>query len=393
MIQNVDEEIGGKTAMMMKMEAESIIQTYARQPVLLVRGSGARVWDAEGREYLDFVAGVAVNSVGHCHPAVVEAIREQAGILIHTSNIYYTKNQVLLANELKMLTGMDKAFFCNSGAESVEAAFKLARRVTGRSELVAAVNSFHGRTLGSLGATYKPVYREPFAPLNEARFVPYDDDEALKEAVTKNTSAVVLEPVQGEGGVNVPRPDYLRAARQICDDYEALLILDEVQTGFGRTGRWFGKEHSGVRPDIMTLAKAAAGGLPLGVMMAAESVSGGFQKGDHGSTFGGGPLICAASLAAIGAIKKEDLVKRSDEMGRYLRSELRKNLQAKEVRGLGLMVGMELEEDCAPIVNEAREKGVLLNCTSEHVLRMVPPLVVGREEIDHVVRVLGEILE
>lgn len=393
MIQNVDEEIGGKTAMMMEMEAESIIQTYARQPVLLVRGSGARVWDAEGREYLDFVAGVAVNSVGHCHPAVVEAIREQAGILIHTSNIYYTKNQVLLANKLKMLTGMDKAFFCNSGAESVEAAFKLARRVTGRSELVAAVNSFHGRTLGSLGATYKPVYREPFAPLNEARFVPYDDDEALKEAVTKNTSAVVLEPVQGEGGVNVPRPGYLRAARQICDDYEALLILDEVQTGFGRTGRWFGKEHSGVRPDIMTLAKAAAGGLPLGVMMAAESVSGGFQKGDHGSTFGGGPLICAASLAAIGAIEREDLVKRSDEMGRYFRTELRKNLEAKEVRGLGLMVGVELEEDCARIVNEAREKGVLLNCTSEHVLRMVPPLVVGREEIDHVVRVLGEILE
>ncbi|MEA2046734.1 MAG: acetylornithine transaminase [Euryarchaeota archaeon] len=393
MIQNVDEEIGSKTAMMMKMEAESIIQTYARQPILLVRGSGARVWDAEGREYLDFVAGVAVNSVGHCHPAVVEAIREQAGTLIHTSNIYYTKNQVLLANELKKLTGMDKAFFCNSGAESVEAAFKLARRVTGRSELVAAVNSFHGRTLGSLGATYKPVYREPFAPLNEARFVPYDDDEGLKEAVTKDTSAVVLEPVQGEGGVNVPRPDYLRAARQICDDYEALLILDEVQTGFGRTGRWFGKEHSGVRPDIMTLAKAAAGGLPRGVMMAAESVSGGFQKGDHGSTFGGGPLICAASLAAIGAIKKEDLVKRSDEMGRYLCTELRKNLEAKEVRGLGLMVGVELEEGCAQIVNEALKRGILLNCTSEHVLRMVPPLVVGREEIDHVVRVLGEILE
>ncbi len=389
MIQNV----GSNTAMMMKMEAESIIQTYARQPILLVRGSGARVWDAEGREYLDFVAGVAVNSVGHCHPAVVEAIRKQAGTLIHTSNIYYTENQILLANELKMLTGMDKAFFCNSGAESVEAAFKLARRVTGRSELVAAINSFHGRTLGSLGATYKPVYREPFAPLNEARFVPYDDDEALKEAVTKDTSAVVLEPVQGEGGVNVPRPGYLRAARQICNDYDALLILDEVQTGFGRTGRWFGKEHSGVMPDIMTLAKAAAGGLPLGVMMAAESVSGGFQKGDHASTFGGGPLICAASLAAIGAIEREDLVKRSDEMGRYLRSELRKNLEVEEVRGLGLMVGVELEEDCARIVNEALKKGVLLNCTSEHVLRMVPPLVVGREEIDHVVRVLGEILE
>ncbi|MHC1632171.1 MAG: acetylornithine transaminase [Methanotrichaceae archaeon] len=382
-----------KTDQMIQMESESVIQTYTRQPILLVRGSGARVWDVEGKEYLDFVAGVAVNSVGHCHPAVVKAIREQAGTLIHTSNLYYTENQILLANELKTLTGMDKAFFCNSGAEGVEAALKLARKVTGKSELVAAVNSFHGRTLGSLGTTYKLVYREPFLPLNEAEFVPYDDQEALKAAVTKDTSAIILEPVQGEGGVNVPSSDYLRAARQICDDTDTLLILDEVQTGFGRTGRWFGKEHSGIQPDIMTLAKAIAGGLPLGVMMAAETVSDKFQPGDHASTFGGGPLICAASLAAISAIKKEKLVQRSDEMGKYLRSELRQNIDAIEVRGLGLMVGIELEEDCAQIVNEAREKGVLLNCTSEHVLRMVPPLVVDKKDIDHVVSVLGEILQ
>jgi len=382
-----------RTARIVELERESVIQTYTRQPILLVRGSGARVWDAAGREYLDFVAGVAVNTVGHCHPAVVEAIARQAKELIHTSNLYYTENQVFLAQELKTLTGMDRAFFCNSGAESVEAALKLARRATGRSEIVAAVHSFHGRTLGSLGATYKLMYREPFRPLQEAKFVPYDDPEALKAAVTKETSAVILEPVQGEGGVNVPKPEYLRAAREICDDCGALLVLDEVQTGFGRTGRWFGKEHSGVTPDVMTLAKGIAGGLPMGAMMAAESVSGVFQRGDHASTFGGGPLVSAAALASIGAIKNEKLVERSEAMGAYLRSRLSQEIDALEVRGLGLMVGVELAASCPQIVNLARERGVLLNATSEHVLRMVPPLVVGTEEIDRVVKVLAEILQ
>jgi acetylornithine/N-succinyldiaminopimelate aminotransferase len=382
-----------RTARIVELERESVIQTYTRQPILLVRGSGAKVWDAEGREYLDFVAGVAVNTVGHCHPAVVEAITRQAKDLIHTSNLYYTENQVFLAEELKTLTGMDRAFYCNSGAESVEAALKLARRATGRSEIVAAVHSFHGRTLGSLGATHKPVYREPFRPLLEADFVPYDDSEALKSAVSKETSALILEPVQGEGGVNVPKPDYLRAARQICDDCGALLVLDEVQTGFGRTGRWFGKEHSGIMPDVMTLAKGIAGGLPMGAMLAAESVTDVFQKGDHASTFGGGPLVSAAALATIGAIKRERLVERSEQMGAYLRSRLVEEIDALEVRGLGLMVGVELEASCPEIVNRARERGVLLNATSEHVLRMVPPLVVGKEEIDCVVKVLAEILE
>jgi acetylornithine/N-succinyldiaminopimelate aminotransferase len=388
---NLDLSGAERAALIFERERAAVVQTYTRQPIHLVRGSGARVWDASGREYIDFVAGIAVNNVGHCHPAVVEAIARQAKELIHTSNLYYTENQVSLAEELKALTGMDRAFFCNSGAESIEAALKLARRATGRSKIIAAVHSFHGRTLGSLGATYKAVYREPFRPLQEAEFVPFDDPEALAAAASKETSAVILEPVQGEGGVNVPSPDYLKAAREVCDDCGSLLILDEVQTGFGRTGRWFGKEHSGVMPDVMALAKGIAGGLPMGAMLLAQSVSDVFQRGDHGSTFGGGPLVSAAALASIGAIKNERLVERSEEMGRYLRSRLSAEIDATDVRGLGLMVGVELEANCPAVVARARELGVLLNATSDHVLRMVPPLVVGKEEIDRVVKVLGEI--
>ncbi len=377
---------------LMKRESEAIIQTYNRQKVVLVRGSGAKVWDTEGKEYLDFVAGIAVNNVGHCHPAVVEAIKRQAEILIHTSNLYYTENQVLLAEELKKLTGMKRAYFCNSGAESVEAALKLTRRATGKSKMVAAVGSFHGRTLGALGATYKAIYREPFKPLNEAEFVPYNDPEALKAAVTKETGAVILEPIQGEAGVYVPDADYLRAARQVCDDAGALLIFDEVQTGFGRTGRWFGKEHSGVGPDIMTLAKALAGGLPMGAMLASESVSEAFQRGDHGSTFAGGALVSAAALASIDAIRSEKMVQRSKELGAYMRSELER-LGPREVRGLGLMIGLDLDADCKQVVQKALDRGVILNNTGEHTLRFIPPLVVTKEQIDRVVKVLGEVLE
>jgi len=372
-------------------ESEAIFQTYARQDVLLVRGSGAYVWDSEGKEYLDFVAGIAVNNVGHCHPAVAQAISRQAERLIHTSNLYYTENQVLLAEELKALTGMKRAYFCNSGAESVEAALKLTRRATGKSKIVAAERAFHGRTLGALGTTYKSIYREPFRPLNEATFVPYNDVEALKAAVTAETGAVILEPVQGEAGVYVADAEYLRVARQICDDRGALLIFDEVQTGFGRTGKWFGKEHSAVMPDIMTLAKAMAGGLPIGAMLAAGPAAEAFQKGDHGSTFAGGPLICAAALAAIQVIKDERLVERSEEMGAYLKSQLAK-LAPREVRGLGLLVGVDLDADCKTLVEKALAKGVLLNSTGEHTLRFIPPLVVGKEEIDKVVNVIGESL-
>ena len=372
-------------------EAAAIIQTYSRQDVLLVRGSGAHVWDSEGREYLDFVAGIAVNSVGHCHPKVVGAIKTQAEKLIHTSNLYYTENQVMLAEELKGLTGMDRAYFCNSGAESVEAALKLTRRQKGRSKIVAAERAFHGRTLGALGTTYKSAYREPFRPLSEAAFVPYNDVEALKSAATSDTGAVILEPVQGEAGVYVAESDYLRAAREICDDRNALLIFDEVQTGFGRTGEWFGKDHFSVKPDIMTLAKAMASGLPMGAMLASGDAADALTKGDHGSTFAGGPVVCAAALAVIDVIREEKLVARSRENGAYLKSELAK-LGPRELRGLGLMVGIDLDADCKSLVEKALAQGVLINSTGEHTLRLIPPLVVDKKEIDQVVSVIGQSL-
>ncbi len=372
-------------------EAAAIIQTYSRQDVLLVRGSGAHVWDSEGREYLDFVAGIAVNSVGHCHPKVVGAVKAQAEKLIHTSNLYYTENQVMLAEELKGLTGMDRAYFCNSGAESVEAALKLTRRQKGRSKIVAAERAFHGRTLGALGTTYKSAYREPFRPLSEAAFVPYNDVEALKSAATSDTGAVILEPVQGEAGVYVAESDYLRAAREICDDRNALLIFDEVQTGFGRTGEWFGKDHFSVKPDIMTLAKAMASGLPMGAMLASGDAADALTKGDHGSTFAGGPVVCAAALAVIDVIREEKLVARSRENGVYLKSELAK-LGPREVRGLGLMVGIDLDADCKSLVEKALAQGVLINSTGEHTLRLIPPLVVDKKEIDQVVSVIGQSL-
>lgn len=372
-----------------KRESEAIFQTYGRQDVLIVRGSGSRVWDSDGKEYLDFVAGIAVNNVGHCHPTVTNAIKGQAERLIHTSNLYYTENQVLLAEKLKALTGMKRAYFCNSGAESVEAALKLTRRATGKSKIVAAERAFHGRTLGALGTTYKSIYREPFRPLNEATFIPYNDIEALKAAVTAETGAVILEPIQGEAGVYVADAEFLRAARQICDDRGVLLIFDEVQTGFGRTGKWFGKDHFSVMPDIMTLAKAMAGGLPIGAMLATGDVSDAFSKGDHGSTFAGGPLICAAALATIQVIEEEKLVERSAEMGAYLKEQLKK-LSPRDIRGLGLMVGIDLDCDCKSLVEQSLKKGVIINNTGEHTIRFIPPLVVGKDEIDTVVNVIGQ---
>lgn len=388
----VEKAMISHTEQMMNREAKAIAQTYTRQPLLLVRGKGAKVWDDEGKEYLDFVAGIAVNNVGHCHPSVVSAINEQAQILIHTSNLYYTEKQILLAEELESLTGMDKAFFGNSGAESVEAALKLARRSTGKPGIVAAIGSFHGRTMGALGTTYKSAYREPFRPLNEATFVEYGNPDALSSAIGKDTGAVILEPVQGESGVHVPPDGYLKAARDICDDKGLLLILDEVQTGFGRTGKWFGKEHSGVVPDIMTLAKGVAGGLPMGIMLAKDHVASSFQKGDHASTFGGGPLVSAAALATIDVIKKEKLVERSHDLGLYLRSRLA-DFNPVDIRGLGLMTGIDIPFDSKDIVTKARESGLLINNTGDHTLRLVPPLVITKEEIDRGVEILAEVFK
>jgi acetylornithine/N-succinyldiaminopimelate aminotransferase len=375
-----------------KMIERYVIPTYTRQPVVLVRGRGAVVEDITGRKYIDCVAGIAVNSVGHCHPKVVAAIKRQAERLIHTSNLYYTELQARLAEKIVKLTPMDRIFFCNSGAEAVEAALKLARRASGKTDFIAAESSFHGRTMGALSVTYKEKYRKPFEPLVPGvTFVPYNNAEAIDDAITSRTAAVILESIQGEGGVRVPSDDYLRAVRDICDDTNTLLILDEVQTGFGRTGRWFGFEHYGVEPDIMTMAKGLGGGFPIGAMAAREAIAQHFQKGDHASTFGGDPLACAAALGTISGLEEDGLIKRSEELGEYFMKKLGglKHEYIQEVRGKGLMIGMELKIGGDTIVNKARERGVLLNCISDTVLRFVPPLVITKRQIDKVVEVLG----
>lgn len=370
-----------------------IFQTYTRQPIAIRSAKGALVTDVNGKEYIDCVAGIAVNNVGHCHPFVVDAIKRQAEQLIHVSNLYYTENQALLAQELVTLSGMDRVFYCNSGAEAVEGALKLARKASGKKEFIATEHAFHGRTLGALSVTHKEKYRKPFEPLAPAIFVPYNDANAIRSAITNDTAGVILEPIQGEGGVIIPSDGYLKEVREICDEKGTLLILDEVQTGFGRTGKWFAREHAGITPDIMTTAKAMGGGFPMGAMLAKEEVAANFVRGDHASTFGGSALACAAALANIEVIKKEKLVKRSQDMGNYLVNKLKglKKDYVKEIRGKGLMVGMELSIKCEDLVAKARDSGVLLNCTSESVLRFVPPLTITEKQIDTVVSVLNEI--
>lgn len=368
-----------------------VIQTYARQPIVIVDGRGAVVKDVNGREYIDCVAGIAVNNVGHCHPKVVSAIKKQAERLIHTSNMYYTDPQARLAEKIVAITPMDRVFFCNSGTEAVEVALKLARKASGKTDFIATEGSFHGRSLGALSVTSKEGYRKPFEPLMPGvTFVPYDDAEAIDDAITPKTAAVILESIQGESGVRISSDDYLKAVRDICDDTNTLLILDEVQTGFGRTGKWFGFEHWKMEPDIMTMAKALGGGFPIGAMAAREEIAQKFQVGDHASTFGGNPLACAAALGAINALE-DGLIKQSEKLGDYFVKRLKelKHDYIREVRGRGLMIGMELNMSGDAIVDKAREGGVLLNCISDTVLRFVPPLVINREQIDKVVEVLG----
>ncbi len=369
-----------------------VMQTYTRQPIALDHAKGCLVYDINGREYLDCVAGIAVNNVGHCHPNVVAALQDQAGKLIHTSNIYYTAIQSRLAAQLVEITAMDRVFFCNSGTEAVEAAMKLARVHTGKKHFIATENSFHGRTMGSLAVTHKSIYRTPFEPLvQEEMFVPYNDPGAIADSITPDTAAVIVEPIQGEGGINVPSDDYLEQVRRICDENDVLLIFDEVQTGFGRTGKWFCKDHSGVKPDIMTMAKAIGGGFPMGAIAARQGIT--FGKSQHAATFGGGPLACAASLASIMTIKEEGLMDRAARMGEYFMEQLKglNNENIVEVRGKGLMIGVEINGPCGKIVDLARDEGILLNCTSESVIRIAPPLVITKEQIDRVVNLLAGI--
>lgn len=364
-------------------DTKFVCQTYEKQPIVLIDGSGPIVRDIEGKEYIDFVAGVAVNNVGHCHPLVIESIKRQAEQLMHTSNLYYQKQQVELAKELAKLTGLDKFFFCNSGTEAVEAALKFAVKYTGKKGFIATYNGFHGRTLGSLSVTWR--YREPSKPLLfDTKFVPYDDPDAIRKAMGSDTAAVIVEPVQGEGGVNVPSDDFLSAVRELCDDFDVLLILDEIQTGFGRTGEWFAKDHSGVEPDIMTMAKALGGGFPIGATGVTNEIASAIDTGDHASTLGGNPLACSAALASIRAIKEEKLVERSKDLGAYLiRSLGNLNLDfVKQIRGKGLMVGIELLENGNGLLDFLRRNGILVNLLHGNIIRLVPPLVIEKEHID-----------
>jgi len=379
-------------------EKRYIMQTYKRPRIVLKSGKGAILTDFAGKEYLDCVAGIAVNAVGYSHPDVVNALKEQSSKLMHVSNLYYTEPQVKLAEKLSGLSGMHKVFFCNSGAESVEAALKLATKMTGKAGFVAAEGSFHGRTISSLSVTFGTKFRTVFEPLllNNVKFVRYNDASAIRNAIDEDTAAVILEPIQGETGVIIPSEGYLREVREICTEKGVLLILDEIQTGFGRTGRWFGKEHDGVEPDIMTLAKALGAGFPIGAMLAREGLE--FEAGEHASTFGGSPLACTAALASIKVIETEKLVERSRELGAYFMDKARaeglvSNPVVKEIRGKGLMIAIELTKPCAEMVDAARERGVLINCTSDNVIRLVPPLVISKEEIDTVISVLRAIVK
>jgi predicted acetylornithine/succinylornithine family transaminase len=387
---------------LMALSEQYVAHTYARYPVLLVRGKGTRVWDQEGEEYLDFVSGLAVCNLGHCHPRVVKTIQEQAEKLIHVSNFYYIEPQIQLASLLCKHSFADKVFFCNSGAEANEGAFKLARKFAkekagkDRYEIITMERSFHGRTLATLTATGQEKFHKGYDPLMPGfKYVPFNDIGAVKNAIDPKTCAVMVEPIQGEGGVNCPSEGYLKALRDICDEKRILLIFDEVQVGMGRTGKLFAYEHEGVEPDMLTLAKSLAGGVPIGALLIKKGIAESFKPGDHASTFGGNPLATAAGVAALTAILEEGMLENCEKMGDYFLSELgeiKKQFPfVNEVRGKGLILGMELNMDGSSIVKEMLKKRILINCTMGNVLRFLPPLIVTKEEVDRVVKALGQI--
>jgi predicted acetylornithine/succinylornithine family transaminase len=378
-----------------------IMNTYTRYPVVLRKGRGMKVWSSDGKEYLDFVGGVAVNILGHCHPRVVVAIQKQAQRLIHVSNYYYIEPQIKLAKLLVEHSFADKVFFCNSGAEAIEAAIKLARKYAkeqvhpNRFEIIAAKNSFHGRTLAAITASGQEKFQKGFEPLVPGfKHVPFNDIQAMREAITEETCAILLEPIQGEGGVRVADPNYLKEVRDLCNEQNILLILDEVQTGMGRTGKLFAHEHFGITPDIMAIAKGLGGGVPIGAMLATDKVASGFQPGNHASTFGGNPLVCAAGVATLETILEDGFIlDQCNRMSAYFigRLELLRTkfpALVKEVRGRGLLLGMELTTDGDPIVRACLEKGFLINCAAGTVLRFIPPLIVQRKDIDQLVDAL-----
>ncbi|MCJ7538390.1 MAG: acetylornithine transaminase [Desulfobacterales bacterium] len=379
-------------------------KTYKRFPIVITKGKGCNLWDIEGKKYMDFVSGIAVCNLGHSHPKVSAALSKQADVLLHVSNLYYTEPQIDLAYRLTENSFADRVFFCNSGAEANEAAIKLARKYfkdKGESEryrIVTMEKSFHGRTMATLSATGQDKIKKGFEPLLEGfDHIPFNDIDALRKSIGPSTCAVLLEPIQGEGGVRCPDPDYLKAVRRLCDETGVLLIFDEIQTGMGRTGKFFAYEHFGIEPDIMTLAKALANGLPIGAMLASEEVAEAFGPGAHASTFGGTPIITAASIQVVKVLLEENLIHRCAKMGAYFKERL-SGLKSKhesivDVRGMGLLLGMKLKIEGDAIVNSCMEKGFLINCIQGNILRFIPPLIVEKEEIDALIACLDGILD
>ncbi|HNS32577.1 MAG TPA: aspartate aminotransferase family protein [bacterium] len=377
-----------------------VIGSYTRSGLVFVKGEGSYLWDSDGKKYLDFFPGWAVSGIGHCNPNVANAIREQAEILIHIANNHYHPWQGILAKKLSEISFGGKVFFCNSGAEANEAAIKLCRlygNMTGRYKIISMENSFHGRTLATVTMTGQPKYSKPFAPLPEGfSHVPFNNFEALTKEVDDKTIGIIIEPVQGEGGINVADRNYLKKTYSLCKEKNILLIFDEVQTGFGRTGMFFAYQNFDVTPDIMTLAKTLGGGFPVGAMVARKEIADLMVPGTHASTFGGSPLACRSCIAVIDTIEQERLLHNVKAMGEYLRKKLnvlkQKHSFVKDVKGIGLMLAIEINRECAPVVETCTEKGLLINCTHGNILRIMPAITTNRAEIDDAVKILDESL-
>lgn len=391
-----------KTTDVQKLYDEYVMPTYTRVPVCLVKGKGSRVWDIEGKEYLDFFPGWAVDGIGHCHPVVVNAVKEQARKMLHVANNFLNPKQAELAKAISEASFPARIFFCNSGAEANEGAIKFAKKYgseTGRFEIITMKNSFHGRTLAAMTATGQEKFHKDFRPLLEKfSYADFNDLDSVKKLVTDKTIAIMLEPIQGEGGVSVATREFLQGLRKLCDEKNMLLILDEVQTGMGRTGKMFAYQHYDIEPDIMTLAKTLGGGVPIGAFVVNKKIKKEvLTAGMHGSTFGGNPLVCAAALAVFKVIKKEKLITNTVRMGEFLEAELQKLRQKYPVientRGIGLMRGLKLKEPSAPYANEAREEGLLINATQGDVLRIMPPMTVTVKEIKRGMEILDRVFQ
>ncbi len=397
---NQDEEEGNlspNTKAVISLDERFVMQTYSRFPVVPVRAKGVKIWDFDGKEYIDCVSGIAVLNVGHRHPRILKVLKEQAEQLMHISNHFYIEQQAKASEYLAKIAPkpLEKTFWGNSGTEAVEAALKLAIKYTGKHEFIAAQGSFHGRTMGALATTWNEHYRAPYAPFGiNAKFVPFNDLQAIKEAVSKETAGIILEPVQGQGGVNIPSNGYLEAVRELCDEKEILLIFDEVQTGFGRTGKLWAGEHWNVAPDIMPLAKALGGGISSGACIAKEEIAKAFDHGAHGTTFGGNPLACALSLEVMKIVVEENLSERAAELGKKAvkqLKELKEDLEIiKDVRGIGLLIGIEVSKDAKKLCLEMIKKGILITYTAEKVIRVIPPLVIKEEELEKALNIIAE---